>query len=52
MIGSRLFIRAIIEDQPVSPNFADGLKVAEIIDAAIEADRQGCWVPVDYSQTV
>lgn len=44
--GSRLFIDAILNDQPVSPNFHDGLKVQEIMDAAIEADQRGCWVRV------
>lgn len=44
--GSRLFIDAILEDQPISPDFRDGLKVQEVIDAAIEADQRGCWVRI------
>jgi predicted dehydrogenase len=44
--GSQMFIRAIVEDRPVSSDFAAGLKVVEIIDAAVEADRRGCWVTV------
>jgi predicted dehydrogenase len=43
-VGVRQFIDAIIEDRPVSPNFYDGLKAQEVIDAAIESDRSGCWV--------
>lgn len=43
-VGVRLFIDAILEDRPVSPNFDDGFKVQEVIDAAIESDRTGCWV--------
>jgi len=42
--GSRFFIDCIIEDRPVIPNFHDGLKVQEVIDAAMEADQQECWV--------
>lgn len=43
-VGCRLFIDAIIEDRPVSPNFYDGLKVQEVIDAALESHRSGGWV--------
>lgn len=42
--GWRLFVEAIVEYRPVSPNFYDGLKVQEVIDAAIESDKNGCWV--------
>lgn len=35
--GDRLFIDAILEDRPVSPDFYDGLKVQEVIDAALRA---------------
>jgi predicted dehydrogenase len=43
-IGPRLFVDAIVEQRAVSPNFYDGLKVQEVIDAAFEADRRGCRV--------
>jgi predicted dehydrogenase len=43
-VGPRLFIDAILEDRPVSPNFHDGVKVQEVIDAALESHRNGCWV--------
>jgi predicted dehydrogenase len=43
-VGPRLFIDAIINEQPMTPNFYDGLKVQEVIDAAIEAHRKECWV--------
>jgi predicted dehydrogenase len=42
--GSRLFIDGIVEDRPVSPNFYDGFKVQQVVDAAIESHRTGCWV--------
>jgi|APSaa5957512622_1039677.scaffolds.fasta_scaffold36224_2 predicted dehydrogenase len=44
--GSRAFIDAILEDRPAAPDFRDGLKAQEVIDAAIEADRRGCWVKI------
>jgi predicted dehydrogenase len=42
--GPRLFIDAILEDRSISPNFYDGFKVQEVIDAALESHRNGCWV--------
>lgn len=46
-IGDRLFIDAILEDRPVSPNFYDGWKVQEVIDAAIASHEQGRWIALD-----
>jgi predicted dehydrogenase len=43
-IGPRLFVDAIVEDRAVSPSFYEGLKAQEVIDAAFEAYRRGCWV--------
>jgi predicted dehydrogenase len=43
-VGVRLFIDAVLEERPVSPNFYDGLKVQEVIDAALESHRSGCRV--------
>lgn len=45
-IGPRQFIDSILTDQSVSPNFYDGFKVQQVIDAALEAQRRGCWVDV------
>ncbi len=42
--GPRLFIDAIMGDQPVTPNFYDGLKVQEAIDTALESHRNERWV--------
>ena len=47
LVGTRLFVDAIIKDRPLWPSFKDGLKVQEVIEAAIESDRQGCWVSLD-----
>jgi predicted dehydrogenase len=43
-IGPRLFIDAIVENRAVSPSFYEGLKAQEVIDAAFEAHRRGCWI--------
>ncbi|HJZ46918.1 MAG TPA: Gfo/Idh/MocA family oxidoreductase [Roseiflexaceae bacterium] len=43
-IGPRLFIDAIVENRTVSPSFHEGLKAQEVIDAAFESHRRGCWV--------
>ncbi|HUT18304.1 MAG TPA: Gfo/Idh/MocA family oxidoreductase, partial [Anaerolineae bacterium] len=43
-IGDRLFIDAILGDQPVVPSFYDGLKVQEVIDAALRSHQRGEWV--------
>jgi predicted dehydrogenase len=48
-IGDRQFIDAILANQPVSPDFSDGLKVQEVIDAAFESHRRGGWVAVGAS---
>lgn len=46
--GTRLFIDAILNDQPVTPSFYDGLKAQAVIAAALEADRREDWVAVEY----
>lgn len=45
-VGPRLFIDAILTGKSASPDFFDGLKAQEIIDACIESDRRKCWVSV------
>lgn len=42
--GDYLFIDCILEDRPILPNFFDGLKAQEVIDAAKESYQRGCWV--------
>jgi predicted dehydrogenase len=37
--GPRLFIDAILEDKELTPNFFDGLKVQEVIDAALTSHQ-------------
>ena len=38
------FIRAIWDDKPTSPSFADGLQVQRVMDAAERSSEQGRWV--------
>ena len=46
-VGPRLFIDAILDDVPVLPDFRDGLKVQEVIEAALLSAREGRWVSLD-----
>jgi len=48
-VGTRLFIDAILEDRPVEPNFYDGFKAQQVIDAALASHKQGCAVSIDNS---
>jgi len=43
-VGDRLFVDAIVDDRPASPSFFDGLQTQRVVDAALEASRQGRWV--------
>lgn len=45
-VGARLFIDSILADRPISPSFHDGLKTQQVIEAALESQRRGCWVSV------
>jgi hypothetical protein len=45
-VGDRFFIDCILEDRPAFPNFYDGFKVQEVIDAAVQSDMIGGWVSV------
>ncbi|MCE7979587.1 MAG: gfo/Idh/MocA family oxidoreductase [Caldilinea sp. CFX5] len=47
-VGTRLFIDAILNDQPVTPSFYDGLKAQAVIAAAMAADRCEGWVAVEH----
>lgn len=46
-IADRQFIDAILDDQPVTPNFYDGVKAQKVIDAAIKSSEQGVLVTID-----
>ncbi len=49
-VGTRQFIDAILEDRPVEPNFYDGFKAQQVIDAALESHEHGCVVSIDNSR--
>jgi predicted dehydrogenase len=40
------FIQAIRENRQAEPNFHDGLRVQEVIDAILKSAREDCWVPL------
>lgn len=50
MIGE--FIDGIVNDQAISPSFADGLRIQQLIDAAIQSNKLGQRITVDYSSSV
>ncbi|HLZ81069.1 MAG TPA: Gfo/Idh/MocA family oxidoreductase, partial [Ktedonobacteraceae bacterium] len=45
MVGE--FVRAVANGQPMAPNFADGARMQQLLDAAIESAETGCWVKTD-----
>lgn len=45
--GSRLFIDAILDNRPITPNFYDGYKVQQVIEAAIASHESGCAATVE-----
>ena len=38
------FIDSLLANQPVSPNFYDGMRAQQVIDAAIESHQSGQWI--------
>jgi hypothetical protein len=49
-ISDHLCIDSILADRPVVPSFYEGWKAQQVIQAALEADRQRRWVGVGCSQ--
>ncbi|MDQ3005421.1 MAG: Gfo/Idh/MocA family oxidoreductase [Chloroflexota bacterium] len=41
ILGPRLFVDAILNDQSLQPNFYDGYKAQQVIQAALESDKTG-----------
>lgn len=41
------FLKSIVEDTEVSPNFYDGYRIAVICDAILESAEKGVWVNLD-----
>ncbi len=47
LVGPHLFIDAIRNDYMPTPNFYDGFRVQQVMDAAIRSHESGCWVDVE-----
>jgi predicted dehydrogenase len=45
-VGDRLFIDSILDDRPITPNFLDGLRVQEVVDAALHSQEKNSWIAV------
>jgi predicted dehydrogenase len=41
------FVHAVARNQPILPDFADGARVQQLLDAAIESAATGCWVTTE-----
>jgi predicted dehydrogenase len=41
ILGPNLFVDAILDDQPLQPDFYDGYKVQQVIQAALESSKTG-----------
>jgi predicted dehydrogenase len=46
-VGTRLFIDAILDDLPITPNFYDGWKAQQVIEAAMVSHREQRWVTIE-----
>ncbi|WP_026486785.1 levoglucosan dehydrogenase [Caldanaerobius polysaccharolyticus] len=44
------FIKSIVEDTEVSPNFEDGYKISLICDAIIESSEKQKWIKVNFNK--
>ncbi len=44
--GVYLFVNSILKDKPIIPSFYEGHKAQEVVDAAKESNKNGCWVSV------
>lgn len=46
LIGPRLFVDAILRDYQPEPSFAQGVKVQQVLDAALTSHQTGQWVAI------
>jgi predicted dehydrogenase len=46
-VGVRLFVDAILNNRPIEPDFYDGYKVQQVIDAALQSHASGCAVSIE-----
>jgi predicted dehydrogenase len=40
-------LKAISDDVPAAPTLADGLRVQEVMEAAVRSSREGRWVTME-----
>jgi predicted dehydrogenase len=45
-VGDRLFIDGILNSRPVAPDFHDGFKVQQVIDATFASHSEGRWITI------
>lgn len=48
-LGPRAFIDAILDDRIVHPNFYDGYKAQQVIEATLESNKSGQTIAIDNS---
>ena len=46
----KALLDAILDDLPISPNFFDGYKVQQVIEAILESSKTGHTIAIDHSQ--
>ncbi len=44
---ARQFIKGIVEDTPLRPDFHDGATIQRLTDAAVKSHHERCWVDVE-----
>jgi len=50
-IGPRLFIDAILEGKPATPNFRDGVMAQRAVDASFRSDAEERWIGISNAFT-
>ena len=40
------FLKAVVEDKPISPSFEDGVYNNKVLDAVLESAEKGIWVNI------
>lgn len=51
-ISTRELLSAVSEQRPATPDFLEGLRCAEVIDAVLRSDEAGMWVEVERAPEV
>jgi predicted dehydrogenase len=51
-LGPRLFVDSILNDHPANPNFYDGYKAQQVIQAALESNLTGKAVAINHDEFI